>query len=420
MTDFFSVLMAGLADNPWLQGVVAALATFVLEDPTTIGAGLLVLFQRKAGSRRPAAHTGSPIVSSFEFWPPWLFYIPVALKWLQLAVRHRGLLLPTSANPSIEGGGFIGESKSEILDLVPSGQRSWVARWITVVGGQDPGVVQTAMQEAGFDFPVVAKPDIGQRGAGVQPIHGLHDLRAYTEAFPQDVPFVVQEFAGGGSLSGLPEDHPSGFGDVQEAGVMWWRKPGEDQGLISSMTLKVFPALTGDGHRTLGKLIEADQRAGHLAGVYKNRHRADLGRVLDSGEIFPLVFAGNHCQGAVFRDGTALVTPELEARIEMIARSIPEFWFGRFDIRFNDFGRFLKGEDFKIIEINGASAEATHIWDASITLREAYRVLFEQFDVLFSIGAANRRRGFEPLSLGRFFGDLLAYRKVAKGYPETR
>ncbi len=614
MTEVFSALMAKLAGAPWLQGIVAALATFVLEDPTTVGAGLLVadhkmafltafvgvsagialgdlglygggrllgprlvgkgpltperleraqgwfqknvihavvfsrfvpgmrlptyfgagmlrapfwrfavtaivasvvwtlilltatialgrqilpilgrwrwpvaavallllvVFQRRAGSRRPATRNESPVVSSFEFWPPWLFYIPVALKWLQLAIRHRGLLLPTSANPSIDGGGFIGESKSEILDLVPARQRSWVARWITAVGGQDPGVVQKAIREAGFDFPVVAKPDIGQRGAGVQPIFRWDDLRAYTESFPADVTFVVQEFAGGAAIAGrlarpsdqfslrdrkdgtqrgylsneatsrtrqyvagdelrkgpcgVPylrsqqitgekvglNDHPSGFGDVQEAGVMWWRKPGEDQGLVTSMTLKVFPALTGDGRRTLGELIEADRRAGHLAGVYKKRHCSELDRVLDSGEVFPLVFAGNHCQGAVFRDGTALVTPELEARIEGIARSIPEFWFGRFDIRFDDLGRFLSGEDFKIIEINGASAEATHIWDASITLREAYRVLFEQFDVLFSIGAANRQRGFNPLSLGRFCRDLWAYRKLEKRYPQT-
>ncbi len=553
MTEFFSALMAKLAGAPWLQGVVAALATFVLEDPTTVGAGLLVadgkmafatafigvsagialgdlglygggrllgpklagrgpltferleraegwfqnnviqavvfsrfvpgmrlptyfgaglarapfwrfaataivasvvwtlilltatvalgrqilpilgrwrwpvaglallllvLFQRRVGSQRSEEPKDPPVVSSFEFWPPWLFYIPVAFKWLQLAIRHRGLLLPTAANPSIEGGGFIGESKSDILKLVPASQRRWVAPWITAVGGEDPDVVGQAMLDAGLDFPVVAKPDVGQRGAGVQPIHDRGDLRAYTEAFPVGVTFLVQELAGG-ARSGRPEDHPSGLGDAREAGIMWWRRPGDDEGLITSITLKIFPEVRGDGRRTLGELINADSRACHLARTYRDRHRGDLDRVLDDGEVFPLVFAGNHCQGAVFRDGTALATPELSARIESLARSIPDFWFGRFDIRFDDFGDFLKGEDLKIIEINGASAEATHIWDASITLREAYRVLFEQFEVLFSIGAANRRRGVKPLSLGRFLHDLGAYRKMEKGYPQT-
>ena len=37
-------------------------------------------------------------------------------------------------------------------------------------------------------------------------------------------------------------------------------------------------------------------------------------------------------------------------------------------------------------------AEATHIWDASATLPDAYVTLFEQFRILFEIGAANRRR----------------------------
>jgi len=247
----------------------------------------------------------------------------------------------------------------------------------------------------------------------------LASLRSYIEAFPAGVTFLVQEFAGGAAGPGRPEDHPSGLGDAREAGVMWWRKPGEEHGVISSVTLKVFPEVRGDGRRTLGELIDADPRARHIARTYRRRHRGDLSRILDDGEVFPLVFAGNHCQGAVFRDGTALVTPELSARIEDLARSIPDFWFGRFDIRFDDLSDFLAGEDLKIIEVNGASAEATHIWDASITLREAYRVLFEQFDVLFSIGAANRRRGVKPLALRRFLHELVAYRKLEKRYPQT-
>lgn len=557
MTEFFNELITKLAGTPWLQGVVAALATFILEDPTTVGAGLLVadgkmafctaffgvsagialgdlglygcgrlmgpklagkgpltperlqraerwfqrnvvqavvfsrfvpgmrlptyfgagmlkapfwrfaataivasvvwtmilltatvsvgrqilpilgrwrwpvallalvlmiLLQRRAGS---GATTGSrsgpdeePVVSFFEFWPPWLFYMPVALKWFQLAVRHRGLLLPTAANPSIEGGGFIGESKSEILDFVPVANRRWVARWISAHGGNDATTVWEAMTSAGFDFPAVAKPDVGQRGDGVRPVRDLDELKVYLESFPEGEKLIVQEFAGGG-IATNSDDQPLGFSDIREAGVMWWRRPDQDQGRISSITLKSSPDVVGDGHRTLEALINLDLRAHNLARVYKNRHRAELSRVLDSGEVFPLVFAGNHCQGAVFRDGTSLLTPALTDRIEGIARSIPEFWFGRFDVRFDNLDDLLEGEDFKIIEINGASAEATHIWDASISLSEAYRVLFEQFEVLFEIGAENRLRGFNPVSLRRFLGDWQAYRKMVKRYPET-
>jgi membrane protein DedA with SNARE-associated domain len=556
--DFLGALMARLAEAPWLQGVVAALATFILEDPTTVGSGLLVadgkmafataflgvsagialgdlglyaggrwlgprlagrgpltfdrldraerwfqtnvikavvfsrfvpgmrlptyvgaglvrapfwrfaataivasvvwtlilltatialgqqilpilgrwrwpvaavalvllvVLQRRVGSAAKGTESeekaDSPIVSTFEFWPPWLFYIPVAFHWMRLAIRHRGLLLPTAANPSIEGGGFIGESKSKILELVPPENRRWVADWTTAIGGQDAAGILQGMRDQGLDFPVVAKPDIGQRGAGVQPLGGLDELVAYSAAFPAGETFLIQELAGGGR--GGPQGvYLPAFGDVREAGVMWWREPGKDRGAITSMTLKVFPQVTGDGRRTLSELIDADSRARHIAALYQKRHRNDLERVLADGEVFELVFAGNHCQGAIFRDGNALVTPELSSRLEAIAGSIPEFWFGRFDIRFDDFELFLQGEDFKIIEINGASAEATHIWDASITLREAYRVLFQQFDALFEIGASNRRRGFEPLSIGRFWRDLTGYRKMARGYPDAK
>ena len=52
----------------------------------------------------------------WEFWPAWLFYIPVGVYYAWLAIRHRGLSVPTSANPGIATGGFIGESKLEMLD----------------------------------------------------------------------------------------------------------------------------------------------------------------------------------------------------------------------------------------------------------------------------------------------------------------
>jgi hypothetical protein len=201
--------------------------------------------------------------------------------------------------------------------------------------------------------------------------------------------------------------------------VLYWRTPGSERGRISSITLKRIPVLCGDGRRSVRELIRDDPRARRFASIYLERHARIAERILAAGEELPLVFAGNHCQGAIFEDGTHLATAELADRLDEIARAMPEFWFGRFDIRFARLDSFLRGQEFRIIEINGAGAEATHIWDASTRLSDAYRTLFEQFGVLFAIGAANRRRGFRPMGVVRFLGEVVAYRRAARGYPRT-
>ncbi len=392
-------------------------------------AALLLLQRIAAGrieKRSRMERNNAPTFSRFELWPAWFFYLPVFFYWLWLAVRYRGLLLPTAANPLIYSGGFIGERKSEILALVPDSQRRWFADWAVVEAPEElePGDsalerAQRAMREAGLVFPVVAKPDIGQRGAGVQPINDTNDLAAYAQSFPTGERFLLQTMVGR-HPPGKPGDHPSGFADVREAGVMWWREPGQPVGRIFSVTLKISPEVVGDGRRTLAELIDGDPRASRIADVYMTRHAAELDRILAEGRHFPLVFAGNHCQGAIFRDGTHLITPELEQAIERIARAIPELWFCRFDALFDDLDGFLAGKDMQIVEVNGASAEATHIWAADTTLRQAYHTLFEQFHTLFRIGAANRRRGHSTLPVWRFFFDLFTYGRLRARYPRTR
>lgn len=350
---------------------------------------------------------GGPVVSRFEFWPPHVFYAPVAAWYLLLAVRYGGLTLPMNANPSIYSGGMIGESKHAILSLVPVEQRVWFAPHaaVTVRGdlNADLSAAQEAMAAAGFAFPAVAKPDVGQRGAGVQRIADAEALRGYLAAFPPGRALVIQRL--------VPYE--------REAGVLWLRMPGAARGRIFSVTDKTFPFVTGDGVRTLAELIRSDTRARRLQDVYLARHRVHAERVLDQGERFPLVFAGNHCQGCMFTNGAHVVGEGLAERIEAIASSLPEFHFGRFDCRYRDVESFRRGEAFQIVEVNGAGAEATHIWDPSTRLRDAYWTLFEQFHILFRIGAANRKRGHRPIGPWRFLRDAMAYRRLGARYPET-
>lgn len=349
-----------------------------------------------AHSEMPPLDPDEPPLSRFEFWPARLFYLPVALWALWLAIRYRGLRLPMLANPLLGAGGIVGESKGDALDLVGGASRKWIAPYVRHRNVPDATLPPLA-------FPIVAKPDIGCRGAGVQPIADSAELDRYIAAFPQGEMLILQQRV---AAEG-------------EAGVFYVREPGALHGRIISLTLKYFPFVIGDGASTLEQLIRADRRAGRIAHIYLPRHTPNLDRVIPAGERYPLVFAGNHSKGAIFRDGTQLVTEAMRQRFDAISADIPEFHFGRFDVRFDDIEELRRGEGFRIIEYNGGGAEATHIWDSRISLLTAYRVLFAQWAILWRIGHLNRRRGFRAPSLISLYRNWRRESELVRRYPLT-
>ncbi len=92
----------------------------------------------------------------------------------------------------------------------------------------------------------------------------------------------------------------------------------------------------------------------------------------------------------------------MEAVFDAIAKEIPGFHFGRFDVRFRSLADLERGRNFSILEVNGANSEMTHIWDADETVGGAYRALFAQYRAAFAIGAANRERGVRAASAREF------------------
>ncbi|HRK33259.1 MAG TPA: VTT domain-containing protein [Candidatus Hydrogenedentes bacterium] len=370
----------------------------------------IIVAQRQAAKRIGNSSSGKPVVSTFEFWHPAVFYFPVGLYYAWLAIRFRGITLPTASNPSIYSGGLIRESKSQILSLVGADQQHYVGRYCTFSRAERllplheaTRAAKDTIEVAKLAYPLVAKPDQGQRGAGVQRIFNDVDLQNYLDAFPEGADIVFQELI----------DYP------HEAGVMYCCHPATRDPQIISITIKEFPELIGDGVRTVRELIQADPRARILQHVYCRRHADKLEHVPENGERFPLVFAGNHAHDTIFKDGTHLVTPQLMERLHEISSSMPDFYFGRFDIRYRDLESFLLGENLRIVEINGAGAESTHIWDATMTLDRAYRALFRQWRLLFEIGAANRARGVRPLGPIQVLRDCWSYRALSRDYPMT-
>lgn len=323
----------------------------------------------------------------FEFWPGTFFYLPIVPYYVYFSLRHGSFFHPFYANPGIPNGGIIGESKWDFLKhLAPEDKATLRAVRVTRAGASatDPSLLPG---EDEFKMPYILKPDVGQRGFGVRVIRSNDDLREYLEGSSFDVIFQERSRY------------------AREAGIFYIRRPGADVGAIFSITDKEFPEAIGDGNNALGDLILRDRRARIMAPVYFARHRHELDRVPAEGERVPLSECGNHCQGAIFLDGRELITPELSRRIETIARAIPHFYFGRFDVRYRDKDALMRGEDFEIVEVNGAGAEMTHIWDARTKITSAYATLFRQWSELFIVGKLARKAHPE---LGRLrFGAFL-------------
>jgi membrane protein DedA with SNARE-associated domain len=322
----------------------------------------------------------------WEFWPVWAFYPPVVCYVAWLALKYRSLTLFTAANPAMPAGGFVGESKIEILGDLAAAE-GFVARAELIPadesdGGGEGGVMleervnqaRSFMTERGLSFPVVLKPDVGQRGAGVEVIRSEQQIADFLRRSRRAV--IIQEYVPGA-----------------EFGVFYYRLPGEERGRIFSITEKLMPAVTGDGASTLERLILNDERAVCLARIYCERQRGRLRDVPREGERVQLVELGTHCRGAIFLDGASFKTEELEEAIDRVTRGYEGFYFGRFDIRTPNVEDFRRGRNFKVIELNGVTSEATHIYDPRHSLFAAYRVLFAQWRIAFEIGARSAARG---------------------------
>jgi hypothetical protein len=177
----------------------------------------------------------------------------------------------------------------------------------------------------------------------------------------------------------------------------------------------------GDGRRTLETLILDDERAVCAARLYFERYRERLSSVPAEGESIALAELGTHCRGALFLDGGWVVSPALEERFEEIARGFDGFYFGRFDVRVDGgLEAFRSGRGFKIIELNGVTSEATHVYHPGTPLMTAYAVLMRQWRIAFEIGAENRRLGDTSTSLRQLFRLTREYTRTARHHLRER
>ncbi|MCY7350625.1 MAG: hypothetical protein LH606_08145 [Cytophagaceae bacterium] len=313
---------------------------------------------------------------NYEYWTWWVFYLPMLPYWVFLSVKTRSFAFFTAANPCMDWGGFFGESKSDILRQIPA---EFLPKHLFFKKTETSETVVQAMREAGFDFPVVVKPDVGERGNKVEKVANSDELTRQMATIADD--FIIQEFV----------EEPLEFG------ILYSRLPGEAGGRVTSVTRKEFLAVTGDGTSTIGTLMDKSTRARFQLDAMHQRLGAAIQDVLPIGKTRLLEPIGNHCRGTKFINDNALINARLNEVFDQIARPIEGFHFGRFDLKVRSVEDLYAGRTIRVMELNGASSEPGHIYDPGFTLARAYRDLARHWAILAEICQRQKRLGVQPV-----------------------
>jgi hypothetical protein len=332
----------------------------------------------------------------WEYWPFQMVYFFVFFYWFWLALKTRSPFFFNAANPKIRNGGMLGESKYDILMTVP--EKNLPATIRCMSGEPLPDILQK-MIASSLTFPVIAKPDVGERGLNVEKITSASQLEDYKRRI--SFPFIVQEYI----------DMPL------EAGIFYYRIPDSPRGVVTSVVLKEMLFVTGDGKQTLKQLIHSHDRA-YLHRVYLEKQFADQWHsIVPMDHRLELVSIGNHCKGTKFLNGNHLITPALEDSMHHIAQEMEEFYYGRFDVRARDYQALEKGE-FMVMEVNGAGAEPAHIYDPSTSFLTGQKVLFSHWTALYEISRKNHiNNGVAYLSMSDSWKEIKRHKTLTSNRP---
>ena len=129
-------------------------------------------------------------IIKFEYWPFWIFYIPAFIYWPFLSIKARSFTYFTTVNPCMKFGGALEYSKSDYLKYVPEK----LLPKIKIIHKNDSiNKIKKVILKEKFEFPILIKPDSGQRGVEIEKINDINALDHFLKTASRSE-FLIQEF----------------------------------------------------------------------------------------------------------------------------------------------------------------------------------------------------------------------------------
>lgn len=334
-------------------------------------------------------------LTHWEYWPMEVVYFPVFFYWIYLGIKARSLFFFSASNPGIETGGMLGEVKFDILKKIPKAYRTPTLFFAY------PFDAQSLLDQLGalqWNYPLIFKPDIGERGNGVEKIENTKQAFDYLSHCNYDI--LVQPFI----------TYPI------ELGVFYYRYPSQSKGHVISVVAKEFLKVKGDGLRTLAQLVDANPRAALQAERLSAKYEKRWLKVMSNGEELLLEPIGNHCRGTSFRNANDIIDEQLIAVFDTISKDIEGFYFGRFDLKCRSIAELMKGEGISIMELNGAGSEQGHIYHPGFSFFTAVKTILHQWRILFEISTENHKKGVPYMTLKEMRGYLRKSKQMRAKY----
>jgi len=327
-------------------------------------------------------------MGSWEYWPIYIVNIPVVFIWLFYAIRSRSLFFFSTVNPVIETGGVFGESKINILNRIP---KDYLPVTIFIKAETSEEIVLQKLKTSNLTYPIIAKPNVGERGLLVAKIENESELLQYTQS--NKVDFLIQEFI---SLA-------------LEVSILHYRFPDQQKGKVTSICIKDTLKVTGDGVSNIESLMEKYPRAKLQLERFQSEFSELLKQVPKKGELVELEPIGNHCRGTTFLNGNEHIDENLDRIFDAISLQMEGIYYGRFDMKCSSIDAIKKGEKFKVLEFNGIASEPAHIYDPSYPVWKAYKDIYQHWKIIYQIGKQQRAKGIDSMKLKEVVDSLRTY-----------
>ena len=331
-------------------------------------------------------------LSDWHQWPFFVFYFPISYAWIGNYIKSRSFWYFTSSNPTLTFGGFEGEGKKEMYDLLPP---QYCPQSLFIDPSASFSYVVQQVQQQQMQYPFIVKPDVGMKGILFRKIENEQQLHIYHHHMPAT--YIIQEFI----------DMPL------EVSVFYCRLPHSAKGSITAMIQKDFLSVKGNGYTTLEELVINNADTKRWLAKIKKLHGPKLKTVLADGESFCLSHIGNLYNGATFKNLCQHIDPSLVGLFDRISYNT-RFYYGRYDIKCTSVEDLKQGKNFCILEFNGAGSVPNHIHTGSYTLLEAYKEIRKHWKALYDISRYNHKNGFPHWNLLKGYRFLQRSRKHFK------